>query len=58
MKMDNYISVKDFSTEAGLTTQHVYHLGKNGKIEIEKVAGYKVIDVKKYPPEKFKKKKK
>ena len=56
MKTDNFISVKDFSKLADLTTQHVYHLGKTGKIEIQEVAGYKVIDIKKYPPEKFKKK--
>lgn len=57
MKKENQISVKDFATETGYTTNHVYELGRNGKIKIEEVAGFKVIDKIKYPPESFKKEK-
>ena len=56
MKTDNFISTKDFSKLTDLTIRQINHLDKIGKIKIQEVAGYKVIDIKKYPPEKFKKK--
>lgn len=55
MKKENQISVKEFSDITGYTTNHVYELGRAGKIEIQEVAGFKVIDKEKYPPEDFKK---
>ena len=56
MKTDNFISTKDFSKLTNLKIRQINHLDKTGEIEIQEVAGYKVIDIKKYPPEKFKKK--
>lgn len=56
MKTEKLISISDFAKLADLTTQHVYHLGKTGKIEIKEVAGFKVIDSIKYPPQKHRKK--
>lgn len=58
MKKENQISVKDFADLTGYTTNHVYELGRVGKIVIQDVAGFKVIDKVKYPPESFKKKSK
>ena len=57
MKTDNFISTKDFRRLTNLKIRQINHLDKTGKIKIETVAGYKVIDIKKYPPEKFKKNK-
>lgn len=56
MKKENQISVKDWATATGYTTNHVYKLGEDKKIKIEEVAGFKVIDKVKFPPENFKKK--
>ena len=56
MKTDNFISTKDFSKLTNLKIRQINYLDKTGKIKIQEVAGYKVIDIKKYPPEKFKKK--
>ncbi|MGR3177821.1 MAG: hypothetical protein ACUZ8E_07165 [Candidatus Anammoxibacter sp.] len=56
MKKENQISVKQFAKEADISTKHVYHLGNCGSIKIDHVAGFKIIDRKKYPPCNFIKK--
>lgn len=56
MKKEDLISVSQFAKEAEISTNHVYHLGSINKIEIQKVAGFKVINRAKYPPLNFKKK--
>ena len=55
MNKDNQISVAQFAREAELSPKHVYYLGNCGRIKIETVAGFKVIDKVKYPPSKYKK---
>ena len=55
MKKENQISVAQFARESELSPKHVYYLGRSGRIKINEVAGFKVIDKTKYPPSEFKK---
>ena len=55
MKKENQLSVSQFARQAEISTNHVYRLGLTGKIEIQLIAGFKVIDKVKYPPANFKK---
>ena len=53
MKKENQISVSQFAREANISVKHVYYLGNCGRIKVDEVAGFKVIDRTKYPPENY-----